>query len=200
MHMSPGAPQAVTCAICGRSLLVGEEPSRFSPDGLEFVDVCPLCRERAIEVGWYQEGGASLPVRSVEPRRGFFGRLLKGPEPPAGAVAAPILNRLSAEERAVVRAASLFNGSTHRRTIEGLIRSLGVPRAAIAPADVDRAVITIYWEISWYRFGVDPDAGDPVKLVDRGFDLEELDVEETVWPAQVDPAGRLVPEITPEER
>lgn len=196
--MSPGAPQAVTCAICGRSLLVGEETSRFSPDGLEFVDVCPLCRERAMEAGWYPEGGGSLPVRPVEPRRGFFGRLLKGPQPAPAAVAAPILNRLSAEEQAVVQAASLFNGSTHRRTVEGLIRSLGVPRAVIAPGGEQEAIVTIIWDISWYRFGVDADVSDPVRLVERGFDLDELDVEETVWPAEVDAAGRLVPQITPE--
>lgn len=196
--MSPGAPQAISCAICGRSLLVGEEASRFSPDGLAFVDVCPLCRERAIEAGWYQEGGASLPVRTPEPKRGFFGRMLKGTEPPREAVAAPILSRLSADEQAVVRAASLFNGSTHRRTVEGLIRSLGVPRVAIGPVDSYGATVTVIWDISWYRYAVDPDADEPVTLAERGFDLAELDVEETVWPAQVDAAGRLVPEITPQ--
>lgn len=196
--MSPGAPRAVICAVCGRTLLVGEESSRFSPDGLEYVDVCPLCRERAIEAGWYPEGGGSLPVRPPAPKRGFLARLFGRPQPAPAAVAAPILNRLSAEEQAVVQAASLFNGSTHRRTVEGLIRSLGVPRAVIAPGDGREAVITVIWDISWYRFAVDPEASDPVRLAERGFDLEELDVEETVWPAQVDAAGRLVPEITPE--
>ena len=197
--MSPGAPQAVRCAVCGRTLLVGEEPSRFSPDGGSFVDVCPLCRERAIEAGWYQDGGASMPVRSVEQKRGLFGRMFKGPEPAQEAVAAPILDRLSPEEQAVVEAAALFNGSTHRRTVEGLIRSLGIPRAAIAPTGGRSAVITVYWDISWYRYGVEPDASDPVYLVDRGFDLEELDADETVWPAQVDGAGRLAPEIVTED-
>lgn len=196
--MSPGAPPAVTCAVCGRSLLVGEEPSRFSPDGVSFVDVCPLCRERAIEAGWYQEGGVSLPTRPVEQKRGFFGKLLKGREPAAEAVAAPILSRLSAEEQAVVQAAALFNGSTHRRTIEGLIRSLGVPKAAIAPVGGRAAVVTIYWDISWYRYGVDPEASEQVQLVDRGFDLTELDAQETVWPAGVDQAGRLAPEVAAE--
>ena len=196
--MSPGAPPAVTCAVCGRSLLVGEEPSRFSPDGVGYVDVCPLCRERAMEAGWYQEGGGSLAVRPAEPKRGVFGKLFKRQDRGSEAVAAPILSRLSAEEQAVVQAASLFNGSTHRRTIEGLIRSLGAPRAAIAPTGEGTAVITVYWDISWYRYGVDPDAREPIVLVDRGFDLSELDVEETVWPADVDAAGRLAPEISAE--
>ena len=76
-----GASSAVTCAICGRSLLVGERADRFSPDGLEYVDVCPLCREQALEAGWYKEGGPSLHVRTAEPRRGFFGRLFHAPGP-----------------------------------------------------------------------------------------------------------------------
>ena len=45
------APPA-TCAICERTLLDGEYPVRFSPDGRDFVDVCPLCKERALEFGW----------------------------------------------------------------------------------------------------------------------------------------------------
>ena len=36
--------QARSCAICERTLLMGERATRFSPaaDG-SFVDVCPLC-------------------------------------------------------------------------------------------------------------------------------------------------------------
>ena len=30
------------CAVCERTLLMGEHTLRFSPDGEEFVDVCPL--------------------------------------------------------------------------------------------------------------------------------------------------------------
>jgi hypothetical protein len=45
--------QAVTalrsCAICERTLLVGERAVRYSPDGENFVDVCPLCLEIGIE-------------------------------------------------------------------------------------------------------------------------------------------------------
>jgi hypothetical protein len=193
-----GAPKAITCAICGRSLLVGEEASRFSPDGLEYVDVCPLCRGRAMEAGWYQEGGPSMPVRAAEPRRGFLSRLLGTSEPPPPAVAEPILSRLSPEEQVVVQAAALFNGSSHKRTIEGLIRSLGTPKAAIAPTGSRKAVITIYWDISWYRYVALPDEADPVQLLERGFDLSELDLDELVWSAEVDSGGRLVPEVSPD--
>ena len=109
--MPGGAAPAVTCAICARSLLVGERTERFSPDGLEYVDVCPLCREQALEAGWYREGGPGLHVRPPEPRRGVLARLFKAPSPPVmDAVAEPMLRRLSPEDQVVVQAASLFNG------------------------------------------------------------------------------------------
>jgi hypothetical protein len=36
------------CAICERTLLMGERAVRFAPEeGAELVDVCPLCQEIA---------------------------------------------------------------------------------------------------------------------------------------------------------
>jgi hypothetical protein len=194
-----GAPAAITCAFCGRSLLVGERAQRFSPDGLEYVDVCPLCREQALEAGWYREGGPSLHVRPPEPRRGFFARLFKAPDPAASEpVAEPMLRRLSADDQAVVQAAALFNGSSHRRTIEGLIRSLGTPRAAITPTATREAVITICWDISWYQYRADGELTPAVQLIERGFDVTDLEVTQTDWNAEVDGQGRLVPSVAPE--
>ena len=44
---------ARSCAICERTLLMGERAVRYSPDGDgEFVDVCPLCQEIALDHGW----------------------------------------------------------------------------------------------------------------------------------------------------
>jgi hypothetical protein len=193
-----GAAPAVTCAICSRTLLVGEDSTRFSPDGVEYVDVCPLCRDRAMEAGWYREGDSSLPVLPAAPRRGFFARLFGAPEAPSPVVAQPILSRLSPDEQEIVEAVSLFNGSSHRRTIEGLMRSLGTPRAAVAPAETGETEIVVCWEISWYRYRVTPDTSDPVQIVERGFDAAELGAESIEWNADVDGGGRLVPRVAPE--
>jgi predicted RNA-binding Zn-ribbon protein involved in translation (DUF1610 family) len=39
-----------SCAICERTLLLGERAVRFSPNGGgDYVDVCPLCAETALE-------------------------------------------------------------------------------------------------------------------------------------------------------
>jgi hypothetical protein len=40
------------CAVCERTLLTGERAIHFAPDGEDdYVDVCPLCQELAIEHG-----------------------------------------------------------------------------------------------------------------------------------------------------
>ena len=58
-----------SCAVCERTLLQGEYAVRFSPDGLEFVDVCPLCQDVALEYGWVREGGPMSPAISPHGRR-----------------------------------------------------------------------------------------------------------------------------------
>jgi hypothetical protein len=192
-----GAASAVSCAICGRTLLVGEDTTRFSPDGIEYLDVCPLCRGHAMEAGWYREGDTSLPVIAAQPRKGFFARLMGAPQTPPPAVAQPILSRLSPEEQAIVEAVALFNGSPHRRTIEGLMRSLGTPRAVVIPMEAGDTGIVVCWDISWYRYRVTPDVSDPVQMIERGFDAAELGADYD-WNADVDTAGRLVPRVAPE--
>jgi hypothetical protein len=194
----PGAAPAVTCAICGRSLLVGERPVRFSPDGATYLDVCPLCRERALEYGWYREGGPSVPVRPVDERRGFFARLFHGsPQQVPPPMPEPVLERLTAEEQALVRAAALFNASSHRRTVIGLIRSLGTPRVSVVPLSGvnTEVVVTVCWDISWYQYRVVLDGSQPVQLAERGFDPAELPDSFTEWNAELDETGMVVPRV-----
>src|SRR5437879_13691090 len=91
-----------SCAICGRTLLMGERAVRFSPNGgVDYVDVCPLCAETAIEYGWVREGAPTSPTVPAERRRRGGGNWLQtflGTRPRVGeeAVASePILRRLS---------------------------------------------------------------------------------------------------------
>ena len=46
----------VSCAICERTLLMGERSVRFTYNGTDFVEVCPLCQEKALDHGWIREG------------------------------------------------------------------------------------------------------------------------------------------------
>jgi hypothetical protein len=124
------------CAVCERTLLQGEYALRFSPDGIEFVDVCPLCQDIALEYGWVREGGPMSPALSshVRRRRPRWAQLLGvrngEPEP---VVSEPILRRLSDGEAALVEAADLFNASLFRRTVQGVARALGAPLVSIVP-------------------------------------------------------------------
>jgi hypothetical protein len=192
-----GARSAVTCAICGRSILVGERPFRFSPDGRDFVDVCPLCKEQALSYGWVSEGGPSLPVQPGERQaRGLLGRLLGRRQPPVEAMTEPILRQLSRAEQTIVQAATLFNLSPHRRTVEGLTRSLGWPAVSIVALSGTNpeVVITVCWEISWYQYRIVLGSSQ-VRLAQRGLEPEDLDATFREWNAELNEAGVVVPKL-----
>jgi len=130
------------CAVCERTLLQGEYALRFSPDGVEFVDVCPLCTDIALDYGWVREGGPISPALTSHARRKRprWAQILGvGNGEPQPVVPEPVLRRLSDSEAALVEAADLFNASLFRRTVEGVARALGAPdpherRARAAPA------------------------------------------------------------------
>jgi len=180
---------------------MGEHALRFSPGGGEYVDVCPLCAEIALEHGWLREGSPSLPAVPLDARRrkSRWGGLLGGGRRAEEAPVAdePILRRLSEPELAVVEAADLFNASAHRRTVSGVAKSLGAPKASILPLSgvSGEMVVTVAWEISWYQYRVSPDAPQPLRLVERGHDLEELETTYQDWNAHLAEDGRLMPDI-----
>jgi hypothetical protein len=190
------------CAICERTLLMGEDTLRFSPDGHEFVDVCPLCSEVALDQGWVREGHAVSPALQQQPRRrrqrtlwqALLGARDEEAEP---VVSEPILRRLSDDELTLVEAADLFNQSDFRRTVAGVAKSLGEPRVSIVPLPGVNAetVLTFAWDITWYQYRVTPDAAQPIRIADRGHDLSEVEATYARWNARFDETGRLVPEL-----
>jgi hypothetical protein len=196
-----GARPAVICAICGRTVLVGERTFRFTPDGREFVDVCPLCKDEALAHGWASEGGPGLPVQPGDrQQRGLIARLLGRRPPPIEPMPEPILRRLSRGEQAIVEAASLFNLSPHRRTVEGLTRSLGWPAVSIVPLSGTNPeiVITVCWEISWYQYRIVLGSSS-VRLAQRGLEPDDLDSSFREWNAELNEAGLVVPKLLEEE-
>jgi hypothetical protein len=189
-----------TCAVCERTLLMGERAVRFSPaSDDEFVDVCPLCQEIATEHGWLKEGSPTTPTVPIARRRRrlSLASLFEQRVPEAPVAPAPILRRLSEPELAIVDAADLYNTSPFRRTVGGIAKSLGEPRASIvALSGVNRElVITIAWDISWYQYRVSFDSAQPVRLAERGLELDELESSFREWNAHVEPDGRIVPNI-----
>jgi hypothetical protein len=188
-----------SCAICERTLLMGERSVRYSPNGPEsFVDVCQLCQDVALESGWRKEGAPTTPTRQPDRRKSRFslGGILGKPLSPAPVASEPMLRRLSEAELSIVDAADRFNSSQYRRTIGGIAKSLGTPQVSIVAlsgvnADV---VVTVSWEISWYQYRVTADS-TPVRLESRGDDPSELDPMFTEWNAEMAEDGRVVPDL-----
>lgn len=186
------------CSVCERTLLQGEYTVRFSPDGVEFVDVCPLCQDVALDYGWVREGGPMSPAlspraRKKRPRWAQFLGVGNGDSQPV--LTEPVLRRLSDSEAALVEAADLFNASLFRRTVEGVGRALGAPLVSIVPLSGvnSELVLTFAWEITWYQYRVLPEAGQPIRLADRGADISEIEAAFTDWNAALDESGRVVP-------
>jgi hypothetical protein len=200
MRITPQTVNAVrTCAICERTLLVGERSVRYSPDGESYVDVCPLCQETALDYGWIKEGSPTSPVVADRRRRSWFTSFFGDTRRPAVEPVAdePILRRLSEPELAMVEAADLFNESAFRRTIAGIAKSLGEPKASILPLSgtSSEVVLTVVWDISWYQYRISPDAGQPVRLAERGHEPRELETMFTAWNAKLTGDGRIAPDI-----
>ena len=190
-----------TCAICDRTLLTGEQAVRYSPAAGVFLDVCPLCQEIAVEYGWVKEGTPTTPTVPVQrPRRGSWLSQLFAPvrsTTEETVASEPILRRLSEPELAMVEAADIFNASAYRRTVSGIAKSLGEPRASIRQLSGvnQELVITIAWDITWYQYRVSSESAQPVRLEARGHELGDLDGMSQHWNARVDTEGRVVPDI-----
>ncbi len=189
------------CAICGRRMLMGEQFSRFSPNaGGELVEVCRLCYERAIDHGWTKEGAPTTPTHAeVRRKRGLLASLfgIAQNEVEDTVLAEPILRRLDQEDLVVVEAADVFNTSPYRRTIGGVARSLGAPQASIVALSGPKPefVLTVAWDLSWYQYRISLESAQPVRLVERGRELQELKQPYTSWNARVEEDGRVVPDV-----
>jgi hypothetical protein len=183
--------------VCERTLLTGEEPLRFAPDGSdEFVDVCVLCQEVALDHGWIREGSPMMPAMRPARRRprlslgGIFGAPQR--RPPVEAVTADLpARRLSDEEHTVAEAAALFNASDYLRTVEGIARSLGEPRVGLVALQGPNreVVVTFVWDISWYQYRVSPETQQPVRLAERGLEPDELEEPFRLRNARLEPHG-----------
>ncbi|MGH2741507.1 MAG: hypothetical protein ACRDN8_03265 [Thermoleophilaceae bacterium] len=98
-------------------------------------------------------------------------------------------------EGKVERALDLFNGSDDQRTIAGLARTLGTPYVSVIPdADQQSQVsLLVAWELSWYRYRVDlGDEDDPVMMLEKGDEIDQIEAAMREWNATLDPSGRVL--------
>ena len=85
-----------------------------------------------------------------------------------------------------------FNASEAGRTVAGLTRSLGLPRASVGAAagSASQVRITVAWELCWYQWSVDALDG-AVHEIGKGEAIEQLDSSARHWNAAVGKAGVL---------
>ena len=94
----------------------------------------------------------------------------------------------------VERAVEVFNSSEHPRTIAGIARSLGEPWVTATPLDDSPSEVSIVvaWELSWYHYRVDLGTEhDPVTLIGKGEELDELDGWAREWNASASADGSI---------
>jgi hypothetical protein len=114
-----------------------------------------------------------------------------GPRSPRHVRAVPTNAQLKID-----RALDLFNASEHPRTVAGIARTLGAPRASAitSRASAAEVILTVAWELSWYEFTVDlSDASEPVHLRSQGQELGEISEEALDWNLEAGPEGTLAP-------
>src|SRR2546430_1867931 len=171
--------------------------TRFSPVKAgtaprnSYPGVCPLCTELAIDYGWIKEGSPTSPTVPNQRRRrrrglaSLFDPRRQPPDEPV--VAEPILRRLSPPEQQMVEAADIFNSSDYRRTVGGIAKSLGEPRASIIPLSgvSGERLGPAAWGLPRRQYRVSPESAQPVRLAERGHELAELDAGFQRWNARI---------------
>lgn len=188
-HFGTSVRDVVGCRVCGRTLLMGERSTGFfTADGAGPYDVCDLCISRARSYGLRVHPADPDEVAAARRRRAWKVRI---PRPkmrrtPAAPTALPVG---AIGTGAIPAALASFNESSHARTLAGLHRTLGDPRASVVPRSAtDREVIlTVAWEIVWYQFRVMPDGIEQL----RGTYLSELQPRWQQWNCTVTPEGTV---------
>jgi hypothetical protein len=207
----------ISCAVCGRTLLQGENPEIYLVNGAR-RDVCELCTVRANHQGWIRESaGPQLGRRGpCEERRPLLDRwrarrvrrattepdaapapetaegerLPEAPREPRHVHAVPTSDDLKSS-----RAVELFNASEHPRTVAGVARSLGAPEVSVRPSagDASQVDVVVAWELCWYRYEVDlaADGSSGVRATGQGYELGELDSHDRVANGAADEHGLL---------
>ena len=187
----------------------------------QVCDLCSLRAQHEGWIRESAAGDMPTRLPRSEPRRGVLGRLRRRapaePAEPANGgqpvpephqheeVRTPVRTRPkdprhvraipTTAQAKVDRALELFNGSSHHRTIAGLARTLGMPFVSAQPdaAQGSQVTVVVAWDLSWYRFGVDlGDEGDPVEMLEKGEEIEQIDEGLRDWNAHLDGEGRVL--------
>ena len=199
----------LVCAVCERTILLGEQPKRFSTNGRSRT-VCHLCATQARNDGWVEDGRSSPPPVERSQRPGILDRVRSStrtrPElDPQDPVLAP--HGLGTGDD-IARATTMllgvetFNASPYRATVSGIAKSLGQAKVSVVVFGGRRpgVALTIAWDLSWYRYLVEPGGIPAVRLDERGDSLTELAPRWRDWNAKAQVDGSIELDIRPPSR
>ena len=119
-----------------------------------------------------------------------------GPRDPRHVRAVPTNSEVKVE-----RALELFNASEHRRTVAGLVRTLGQPWVTAVPVleSPSEVTVVVAWELSWYQYRIDlGDAGQSILLADKGQEIQEIEPSLREWNGSATAEGELLTEAVSE--
>jgi hypothetical protein len=97
--------------------------------------------------------------------------------------------RVEAPSERLGHAVAFFNASEASRTVAGLSRSLGSPRASVGAAagSPSEVRITVAWELCWYQWAVDlAEERKAVRALGKGSEVAQLDGPARQWNASVE--------------
>lgn len=89
-----------------------------------------------------------------------------------------------------------FNFSDHRRTVAGLTRTLGPPRAGALAIETGGGVpgfrVTVAWELTWYQWEIAAaEHGIEVRESGKGETIDQLRAEDRTWNLMAGADGTL---------
>jgi hypothetical protein len=197
-HFLAGGERRTVCDLCtaraehegwiresGADELIAH--ARNEGRGRSFLERLRARRERARELqAEMAEAGRDGAEPHATPAGGYE---IDTPRRPRHVRAVPTNAELKMQ-----RALEVFNASDHTRTVGGVARSLGPPAVCVRPL-AERpsvVVITVVWELSWYRYEVDlSDEAGGVRREAQGDEVSELREDERDSNAAADERGRL---------
>jgi hypothetical protein len=202
-YLAPGGHRHQVCDLCSvraqhegwiRESAAGDMPTRL-----------PRSEPRRGVLGRLRRRSPAEPPPPVERSNGGEPAEDEEPGPPVRDRPAPARTRPkdprhvravpTTAQAKVERALDLFNGSSHQRTVAGLARTLGNPFVSAQPdtAQGSQVSVVVAWELSWYRYRVDlGDEADPVMMLDKGEEIEQIDEGLRDWNARLDGEGRVL--------
>ena len=203
-YITRDGTRAVVCELCKSR---AEAAGWLRPDEADALRAAGGGRERKRPRGQVLGGLLSrLPAPTAgeeEPAPARSSR--RPPEPGEGAEPAERAPAAAPEPSAtseqgpgttVPQALAAFNSSDHRRTVAGLTRTLGPPRATAIAVQAKNGHpgvrLTVAWELTWYQWDVGAGPSGPeVRESGKGETIDQLRAADRSWNLMVDTDGTL---------